>query len=207
MKLFTSIVLVLLLTSAILIINAPPEITQGLVHKIFYIHVASAFAMYVGFACGAVGSFMYLLRRQPSADALAVAGVEVGVVLCSSVLVTGPIWARPIWGVWWTWDARLTSTLFCWLIFVSVLLIRRAITDPSIARKISAAVTLLGVIDIPIIIFAVKLWRGAHPSVLGQQDSMPWSMRLPLIVTMIAILALTAWLIRLRYLIERSRNA
>lgn len=196
---WTAVVIGLGLASALCIgFLAPPDAQQGYVQKIFYIHVSSAMAMYLGFGVGALGALWYVLKRAPAADALAVAGIEVGVVFCSIVLVTGPIWARPIWGVWWTWDARLTSTLFAWLIFVSYLLIRGAIADAHRRRIVSAAVALIGICDLPIIVFAVRLWRGAHPSVLGNDDSMPATMRITLILTMITLLALAGLLIVIR---------
>ncbi len=185
---------------------APPELTQGYVQKLFYVHVGSAVAMDIGFIVSALGAIWYLWRRSPNADALALAGAEVGLVFCTIVLLTGPIWARPIWGVWWTWDARLTSTLFCWLIFAAYLLVRQVIRNPSRQRTVSAAVAIIGALDIPIIAFAVKLWRGAHPSVLGNENSMPGSMRITLIITMLFLMLLAGLLIRLRYETECGDN-
>lgn len=178
---------------------APPEAMQGYVHKIFYVHVGSALAMYVGFGAAILAALAQLRWRTARSDALLEAGAEVGVAFCSIVLLTGPIWARPVWGTWWTWDPRLTSTLLCWVIFAAVLLMRRTIEQPARRRLVSAAMVLIGALDIPIIIFAVRLWRGAHPSVLGNQESMPVSMRATLIVTMCALMGWAALLIRLRY--------
>lgn len=194
------------LTLLVIFFVAPPEASQGYVQKIFYIHIGSALSMYVGFVSGALAALVYLFTRNDKADALAVAGVEVGVVFCTIVLCTGPIWARPIWGVWWTWDARLTSTFFCWLIFVSAILVRGALNDSAKARSVSAAVAVFGLFDIPIIIFAVRLWRGVHPSVLGKENSMPWSMRGTLILSMITLIYLAVILVRARYKEERLRR-
>ncbi|MBI2343475.1 MAG: cytochrome c biogenesis protein CcsA [Deltaproteobacteria bacterium] len=200
------VVIVAMASGYCILYVAPPEAMQGYVQKIFYIHISSALSMYVGFLSAGVGSLLYLLRRAEWADALAVAGAEVGVVFCTIVLTTGPIWARPIWGVWWTWDPRLTSTLFCWLIFVSYILVRHALENPERRRLVSAAVAIIGLLDIPIIHFAVKLWRGAHPSVKGTKDAMPMEMYTTLYLTMTAVIGLATLLIRLRYLIERRRE-
>src|SRR4029077_11410785 len=104
---------------------APTEETMGNIQRIFYYHVPSAFAAFACFFVNMVASLAYLKARDLKSDALALASAEVGVIFCSVVLVTGPLWARPVWGIWWTWDARLTSTLLLWLIYVSYLLLRR----------------------------------------------------------------------------------
>lgn len=107
------------------LVTAPTEQTMGDVQRIFYYHVPSAWTAFCLFFVNLVASIAYLARRNPKADALALASAEVGVVFCTIVLVTGPIWARPVWGIWWTWDLRLTLTLVLWLIYVSYLILRR----------------------------------------------------------------------------------
>src|ERR1700756_2597687 len=107
------------------LVVAPTDRLQGDVYRIIYYHVPSAWTMFVFFAVNFVSSVVYLFRRSAKADAVAVAAAEVGVVFCTVVLVTGPLWARPVWGIWWTWDARLTSTLVLWLVYVSYLVLRR----------------------------------------------------------------------------------
>ena len=107
------------------LVVAPTEATMGDVQRIFYYHVPSAWVAGVCFFVNFLASIVYLWRRSPNADALAAASAEVGVVFCTIVLITGPIWARPVWGIWWTWDARLTTTLVLWLIYVSYLVLRR----------------------------------------------------------------------------------
>ena len=103
---------------------APVEKQMGVVQKIFYFHVPSAYAMYLGFITSAVGSAMYLVKRSPKWDAIGVAGAEVGMLFCVIVLLTGPLWARKAWGVWWTWDPRLTTTLLAGMIFAAYLALR-----------------------------------------------------------------------------------
>ena len=107
------------------LVVAPTEKTMGDVQRIFYYHVPSAWTAFLLFTINFVASVVYLIRRSLAADALAVVSAEVGVVFCTVVLVTGPLWARPVWGIWWTWDVRLTSTLVLWLIYVSYLMLRR----------------------------------------------------------------------------------
>ncbi len=198
-KKLSLLVLSLLVVNAWLIFFfAPVEATQGLVQKIFYFHVSSAFCMYAGFLLSGLFSFLYLWKKEVRFDRWSHAGASVGVLFCTMVLMSGPIWARPIWGVWWTWDPRLTTTLMIWLIFVSVLLLRRYFgTDPR-GRMLASILTLFGMLDIPLIFFAVKIWRGVHPSVLGEEKSMPTEMRITLIVSNIVCLLLFALLFRAR---------
>lgn len=179
----------LLLASLLLIFfYAPEEKTQGIVQKIFYFHVASAFAMYAGFGLAGFFALLYLGKRKISHDCLAHAGSTVGLVFCTMVLASGPLWAKPVWGTWWTWDPRLTTTLLIWLIFFSCFLLRRFFGNDPKGKIAAAILTLFGVVDIPLIFLSVKLWRGIHPSVLGRQESMPVEMRITLIVSLISIL-------------------
>src|SRR5947208_10749104 len=122
-----AIVTALLLSYALYgaLIGAPTERTMGDVQRIFYYHVPSAWTAFLLFTINFVASVVYLIRRNLAADAMAVVSAEVGVVFCTVVLITGPLWARPVWGIWWTWDVRLTSTLVLWLIYVSYLMLRR----------------------------------------------------------------------------------
>lgn len=193
------LVLLLLAIDAWLIFGyAPVEAVQGPVQKIFYFHVSSAFCMYAGFLIAGLFSFLYLIKREERFDRLSHAGASVGLLFCTMVLMSGPIWARPIWGVWWTWDPRLTTTLMIWLIFVAVLMLRRYFGADPRGRLLASILTLFGMLDIPLIFFAVKLWRGVHPSVLGEEKSMPVEMRVALIFSNVTCLLLMALLIRAR---------
>src|ERR1041385_6197467 len=111
------------------LVVSPTDQLQGDVYRIIYYHVPSAWSAFLLFATNFVASVVYLIRRSLAADALAVVSGEVGGVFCTVVLVTGPLWARPVWGIWWTWDVRLTSTLVLWLIYISYLLLRRYSTS------------------------------------------------------------------------------
>lgn len=193
---------VLLANLLMIFFYAPEEKGQGLVQKIFYWHVSSAFCMYIGFLIAGFCSLMYLIKRSRKWDAYAYAGVSTGLVFCTMVLISGPIWAKPIWGAWWTWDPRLTTTFLIWLIFISVVFIRKFFNFDARGKVFSAVLCLLGVLDIPLIFFAVKLWRGVHPSVIGEENSMPFEMKLTLIFSNITL----QYLFAILFYYQHKRN-
>jgi heme exporter protein C len=140
---------------------APYETTMGLVQKIFYFHVPSAMMMFVSaFVCG-IASALYLFSRKPSQDRVAVAAAELVVIFGIIVLVTGPIWARKAWGVWWQWEARLTSTMVLWMIYMAYVLLRRYGGPGS--DRLSASLALFGMANVPFVYWSVNVWRTLHP--------------------------------------------
>src|SRR5437588_2317676 len=141
---------------------APTEETMGDIQRIFYYHVPSAFAAFLCFFLNLVASLFYLKSRTLKADALALAAAEVGIVFCTVVLVTGPLWARPVWGIWWTWDARLTSTLLLWLIYVSYLLLRRSSTAGP-TPVLAAVLAIFGSVDVGFVYMSIRSFRTQHP--------------------------------------------
>jgi heme exporter protein C len=141
---------------------APTEATMGDVQRIFYYHLPSAWVAFLLFFVNFLASVWYLIRRNVGADALALASAEVGVSFCTIVLITGPIWARPIWGIWWTWDARLTSTLVLWLIYVSYLVLRHYASGGQVP-VLAAALGIFGFVDVPIVYMAIRWFRTQHP--------------------------------------------
>ncbi len=141
---------------------APTEATMGDVQRIFYYHLPSAWVAFLLFFVNFLASVWYLIRRNAGADALALAAAEVGVSFCTIVLLTGPIWARPVWGIWWTWDARLTSTLVLWLIYVSYLVLRHYATGGQVP-VLAAALGIFGFVDVPIVYMAIRWFRTQHP--------------------------------------------
>ncbi len=180
----------------------PSERVQGTVQRIFYFHVHLAWMAFGGFVVTAGASVAYLARGQRAADRLAEASAEVGLLYTTLVLVTGPLWARPIWGVWWTWDPRLTMTVVLWAIYASYLMLRRLGGRDEVILRYAAVLGVVGVLDIPLLIVAIRLWRGVHPAVLlakdadaGLADPM---MVQTLIVAGIALALLFAWLVVLR---------
>ena len=145
----------------VMIANAPYESTMGLVQKIFYFHVPAWWAMFTGvFICG-IGSALHLFRRAPAADRLAFAAGELTVLFGVIGLVTGPLWARKAWGVWWQWDARLTMALLLELIFVGYLLVRKYGGPGS--DKLGAAMAVFGMANVPFVYVSVNIWRTVHP--------------------------------------------
>jgi heme exporter protein C len=144
------------------LIGAPTEQTMGDVQRIFYYHVPSAWTAFILFFVNFGASVFYLIKRKPAADLVALVSAEVGVVFCTVVLVTGPIWARPVWGIWWTWDMRLTSTLVLWLIYVSYLFLRR-FSSSGQTPTLAAALAVLGALCVPFVYFSIWFFRTQHP--------------------------------------------
>jgi heme exporter protein C len=188
---------------ACVFLYVPNERMQGPVQRIFYFHVNAAWAAFLGFGVAAAASAWFLWRGDAAHDRLARAAVEVGMLFCTMVLVTGPIWARPIWGTWWTWDPRLTMTVILWTVYAVYLVLRTmGRDDPQIARY-AAVLAVVGVLDVPLIMISVRLWRGMHPSVIsapagtgGIQDS---RMIVTLVVALVAFALLFLWLLWRRY--------
>src|SRR5271170_7690583 len=144
------------------LVAAPTEQTMGDVQRIFYYHVPSAWTAFILFFINFFASVVYLIRRSTKADIVALVTAEVGVVFCTVVLVTGPIWARPVWGIWWTWDLRLTLTLVLWLIYVSYLVLRR-FSSGGQTPVLAAALAIFGALDIPLVYFSIWFFRTQHP--------------------------------------------
>ena len=144
------------------LVVAPTEQTMGNVQRIFYYHVPSAWTAFILFFVNFGASVAYLVKRRPTADIIALVTAEVGVVFCTVVLITGPIWARPVWGIWWTWDMRLTSTLVLWLIYVSYLFLRR-FSSSGETPVLAAALAVLGALCVPFVYFSIWFFRTQHP--------------------------------------------
>jgi len=146
----------------VMIARAPYEATMGLVQKIFYFHVPAAMAMFVSAVVCGVASMLFLFKEARRADRWALAAAELSVLFGAIVLITGPLWARKAWGVWWQWDARLTSTLVMWMIFMAYLLLRRYGGPGS--DKLAAGVALFGMANVPFVYVSVNVWRTLHPT-------------------------------------------
>lgn len=205
-RLLTIITIIVVAIDLYLIFGyAPVDATQGLVQKLFYWHVASAFTMFATFAMAGIMSVLYLIKRNVAFDTWELGFVEMGLLFSTIVLITGPIWAKPMWGVWWIWEPRLTSTLFVWLIFVTYFILRGSISSPDKKRIYCAVLAILGCLDIPIIIFAVKLWRGVHPVVLNKKSNLPPEMWLVFGFTMATVLLLATTLTVIRVGLEKRR--
>jgi heme exporter protein C len=144
-------------------VYVPTEKQEGLVQRIMYYHIPSAWLSFFAFFIVFISSILYLWKREREWDIYAQSSAEIGVVFCSLVLVTGPIWAKPIWGTWWVWDARLTSTLVLWLIYVAYIMLRLQSDAGSMRARYSAVIGIAGFLNIPIIHFSVLWWRTFHP--------------------------------------------
>jgi len=185
---------------------APVELQMGIVQKIFYFHVPSAYAMYLGFGLCVIGSLMYLVKRSDVWEGYAVAGAEVGSMFCAIVLVTGPLWARKAWGTYWTWDPRLTTTLLIGMIYAAYLLLRNLGSTGEAERRFAAGLGLMGGALMPIIHYSVQLWRGQHPTVItAKGGGLHPDMRMALTLGFASFTALFALLVWARARAESDR--
>ncbi|HJZ88510.1 MAG TPA: cytochrome c biogenesis protein CcsA [Polyangia bacterium] len=192
-----------LLVSPWLILRAPQESTMGLVQKIFYYHVPTAMVDFLTiYLCG-IASVAFLVKRSPRADALAVASAELAVVFGACTLWTGSMWARKAWGVWWTWDVRLTTFALCEMVFIGYLLVR-SYGGPG-SRGLAAALALFGCADVPLIYVSVSIWRTMHPQTTVVPNLVK-PMAVPFWVAVFTMLMLYLALLLARLLHERNRT-
>lgn len=180
----------------------PVDRFQGPAQKILYIHAPVAFTSLMAFAVCGVLSLIYLAMRDRRLDRAAAASAEVGVVLSVAMLITGPIWGKPVWGTWWAWDARLTSTLFIFLLFVGYLIMRDAVIDPDQRARFSAVIGIMGLVLVPFIHLTVYLFRTMHPDptlIKPSAPSMPGVMLVTLLSSMGVFILLYAGFVTQRY--------
>ena len=176
-------------------IYVPTEKHTGAVQRIFYFHVPLAWVGFLAFFVVFVCSILYLWKRAVKWDTIAHASAEVGIVFTSLVLITGSIWGRSVWGVWWTWDARLTATLVLWFTYVAYLLVRNYATEESQGARLCAVIGIVGFIDVPIVALAVNLWRTQHPSPIIFEGGLTPPMLVTLLVSIAAFTMLYAILV------------
>src|SRR5246500_3289964 len=187
---------------------APDEKTMHAIQRIFYFHVPSAICSFVAFFVVFIANFAYLGTRQPKWDWLGVAGAGGGGGGRTIVLVMGPIWARPVWGIWWTWDARLTSTFVLWLLYTAYLLLRGFLDDPQRKAIFSAVFGIFAFLDVPLVSFSNRLWRTQHPQpvILGGPGSgLEPRMRVSYLLMWGALTGLLILLLGARYKLEALR--
>jgi heme exporter protein C len=188
------------------LVAAPTEQTMGDVQRIFYYHVPSAWTAFILFFVNFFASIEYLIWRNTKADVVAVVTAEVGVVFCTVVLVTGPIWARPVWGIWWTWDLRLTLTLVLWLIYVSYLVLRR-FSSSGQTPLLAAVLAVFGALDVPLVYFSIWFFRTQHPQpVVGGGGSIDPLMLHVLLTNWLAFSCFAALVCWSRYRLEVLRR-
>jgi len=187
---------------------APDEKTMHEVQRIFYFHLPSWIAMFAAFLVAAIGNIAYLKTRQLKWDWLSVAGVEVGLVCCTIGLITGPLWAKPAWGIYWTWDARLTSSAFLWVLYVSYLLLRDLFDDRDRRAVVSAVFGIFAFLDIPFVYMSNRLFRTQHPQPVlagGPESGLDPTMGRVLLLCTIAFLVVAMTTLVKRYRLERLR--
>src|SRR5216684_1818115 len=210
-RIWLGVVTCVLMVAALFMVfvYVPTEADQGIVQRIFYFHVPCAWVAFAAFALVAISGVFYLWLRQQVWDDLGLAA-ESGMVFCTLVLITGSIWAKPIWGAWWTWDSRLTTTLILWLLYGGYLMLRAMADDTPQVARFAAVVGIAAALDVPIIIVSVRLWRTIHPAVLvtrqgghGLEDP---RMVATLLVSMAAFTALFIWLLCLRFATLRTQT-
>ena len=188
---------------------APTDAKQGLIYRILFLHVASAWTGLTAFFICFLANVLYVLRRQPRWDWLGVAAGEVGLAFTTVVLVTGPIWAHPVWGIWWTWDARLTSTFVLWLLYVSYLLLRTLVEETERRALLSALFGIFAFLDVPLVFGSIRWWRTQHPQPVimgGPGAGLDPLMYKVLFFSWFAMLALMTLLLRQRYRLEAMRG-
>ncbi len=188
---------------------APEEETMGQVQRIFYIHVPCAWVALLGFIIIFVASLIYLSKHSQAADEIARTTGEVGFIFCSCVLITGPLWAKPAWGIWWTWGPRLTLTFLLWLLYVAYLMLRSYMVNPGRAANLCAVVGVIGFVDVIIDYMAIRWWRTQHPQPVifgGPNSGLNPKMALTLVVSLGAFTCLFLLLVRLRLRLGRMRK-
>ncbi len=185
---------------------APREATMGDAQRIFYFHVPSAWIGFLSFFVVFVASILFLLKRDRKWDALALSAAEIGVVFTTLVLLTGPLWAKAAWGTYWVWDARLTTTLVLWLVYVGYLMLRSSV-DETKRAQMSAVLGIIGFLDVPIIYLSVTWWRTMHPTlVVSDAGGLDPAMRVTLFVALFSFTLLFAWMLLMRVRLEQKRN-
>ncbi len=189
---------------------APTEASMGDVQRIFYFHVSSAWICFLAILSVFVYSALFLITGTRKMDIKAAAAAEVGAIFATIVLVTGPLWAKPVWGIWWTWDPRLTSMFVLWLIYMGYIMLRRLIEAPEQRARLSAIFGILGAIDVPIVYMSNRWWRTQHPSPVmagGQGSGLDPHMKIAFFLSLAAFTFLYFYLWRIRTDLESSQEA
>ena len=188
---------------------APDEATMHEIQRIFYFHLSAWITSFTAFSVVFVSNIAYLMTKRLRWDCLGVAAAEVGIACCSIGLITGPLWARPVWGIWWTWDARLTTTFILWLLYISYLLLRGLLEDPQRRASLSAVFGIFTFLDVPLVYVSNRLWRTQHPQPVlfgGEGSGLDPTMGKVLLLCLISMFALMIPVLIDRYRLERMRH-
>jgi heme exporter protein C len=184
---------------------APDESTMHAIQRIFYFHAPTAWAGMDAFAITFIANIAYLATKRIKWDWIAVAAAEVGLVCTTVVLLTGPIWAHPVWGIWWTWDARLTSTLLMWLLYIAYLMLRKMMDSPERAASYAAIFGIFAFLDVPLVYFSIWFWRTQHPAPVVFGGHLDPQMSKVFFFCVLVMHCLMFVLLRQRYQLERLR--
>jgi heme exporter protein C len=185
----------------------PTEKEMGVVQRIFYFHVPSAWVAFLAFFVVFVNSILYLWKKDRRWDIAAHSSAEIGVLFCTLVLLTGPIWGKAAWGTWWTWEPRLTTTLVLWFIYIAYLMLRTTSLEPTRQARFSAVLGIIGFIDVPIVFMAIRWWRTIHPIVFNMSGSgLESSMLQALLISLAAFTFLYLLLFFLRINVEKMKD-
>lgn len=188
---------------------APTERTMGDVQRIFYFHVSSWWVAFIAFSVTFVASIGYLWKGRGGFDRVALASTEIGVVFTTIGLVTGPIWAKYAWGIYWTWDPRLTTALVLWLMYVGYLMMRRYVPEDEKRATLAAVVAIIAFVDVPVVFLAIRLWRTQHPQPVllgGESSGLDPQMFQALLMAFTAFLFLYLWLMDRRLAVESAQG-
>ena len=198
----------LLMVSALymVFIYVPTEATMGVVQRIFYLMVPMGWLALLSFFIVFVGSILYLVKRASKWDTLAYCSAEIGFVFATLALIVGSLWARPIWGVWWTWEPRLTATLVLWLIYLAYFIVRSYAAEDERRARLAAVVGIIGFIDIPILILSTTLWRGLHPGPIIFEGGLDPTMLRTLLVSLAAFTALYSLILSIRVSMKKDED-
>lgn len=208
--LFALSLALIIYTIYLVFLRVPTDANLGISQRIFYIHVPIAWLGMISIVIVAIASAMYLWTKDNKWDDLAYSTAEYGIMFATLIIITGAIWAKPVWGVWWTWDSKLTTTLILWFIYASYLIIRAYVPKGIQQARYAAVIALIGAIDAPIIYLATEWWRTAHPHyVIGpleESGGLDPQMRTAFLVSMVAFTVLYIFLLSNRYKIRRSET-
>lgn len=191
----------------VILLQLPDEAQQGAIYRIIFFHVPAAWTAFLCFFAAMIASILYLVNKNLQYDAFAASVTEVGLAFGAANLISGMIWGRIIWGIWWTWDARLTSMLVGWLIYAGYLMLRRAIEEPTERAKMASVVSIFAFADVPIIFFSIKWWRTQHPQpVVWAGGKMDPAMYSTLFLNWIPLLFLAVVFLMIRMNQERAQR-
>jgi heme exporter protein C len=201
--LFFSLLVLIPLDFFLIFKVAPTERVMGDVQRIFYLHVSLALGAFLAFTCVFLSSILFLWKKELFWDTVAYTSAEIGVLFSTLVLITGSIWARPIWNVWWTWDPRLLTVLILWFIYIGYFLLRGGIADKFKKAQYSAVIGIIGYIDIPVIRYATKWWKSIHPLLTQKGGGLDPVMKNVMLFTMATFFVITIFLFLFRFRLAR----